>query len=75
MLGKGAKRTLIDQITVITQYCWDKTIARSGILSLVIRCSGFTNTSLQNFAIRISSVEIQIETSTKMYTPFLIGLN
>ena len=47
------------------QYCWDKTIARSedmykgdsGILSLVIKSFGITNTSIQNFAIRISSVK------------------
>ena len=47
------------------QYCWDKTIARSGdmykdnsgILSLVIICFGITNTSVQNFAIRISYVK------------------
>ena len=30
MLCKGAKRTIIDHITVIMQYCWDKTIERSG---------------------------------------------
>ena len=49
------------------QYCWDKTIARSGdmykddsgIFSLVIKCFGITNTSVQNFAIRISSVKIE----------------
>ena len=29
----------------------------SGILSLVIKCFGITNTSVQNFAIRISSVK------------------
>ena len=65
MLSKGAKRTIFYHITVILQYCWDKTIARSGdmyrddlgILSLVIKCFGITNTSVQNFAIRISSVK------------------
>ena len=65
MLSKGAKRTVIDHITVIMQYCWDKTIARngdmykddSGILSLVIKCFSITNTSIQSFAIRISSVK------------------
>ena len=29
----------------------------SGILSLVIKCFGITNTSVKNFAIRISSVK------------------
>ena len=68
MLSKGAKRTIIiDHITVIMQYkyYWDKTIARSGdmykddlgILSLVIKCLGITNTSVQNFAIQISSIK------------------
>ena len=65
MLSKGAKRTTFYHITVILQYCWDKTIARSGdmyrddsgILSLVIKCYGITNTSVQNFAIRISSIK------------------
>ena len=46
------------------QYCWDKTIAQSGdryrddsgIFSLVIENFGITNTSVQNFAIRISSI-------------------
>ena len=65
MLSKGAKRTIIDHITVIMQYCWDKTIARSGdmykdnsgIFSLVMKCFGITNTSVQNFAIRMSSVK------------------
>ena len=65
MLSKGAKRTIIDHITVIMQYCWNKTIARSGdmykddsgVLSLVIKCFGITNTSVQNFSIRISSVK------------------
>ena len=64
-LSKGAKRTKIDHITVIMQYFWDKTIARRGgmykddlgILSLVIKCFGISNTSVQNFAIRISSVK------------------
>ena len=47
------------------QYCLEKTIARSGdmykddsgIFNLVIKCFGITNTSVQNFAIRISSVK------------------
>ena len=30
----------------------------SGIFSVVIKCFGITNTSVQNFAIRISSVKI-----------------
>ena len=38
----------------------------SGILSLVMKCFGIINTSVHNFAIRISSV---------MFTPFLIGFN
>ena len=65
MLSKGAKRTKFYHITVILQYCWDKTIARSRniyrhdsvILRLVIKCFGITNTPVQNFAIRISSVK------------------
>ena len=65
MLSKGAKRTIFYHITVILQYCWDKMIARSGdmyrddfgILTSVIKCFGITNTSVQNFAIRISSVK------------------
>ena len=64
MLSKGAKRTIIYQITVIMQYCWNKTIAQSGnmhkddsgMLSLVIKCFIITNTSVQNFAIPISCV-------------------
>ena len=65
MLSKGAKRTIFYHITVILQYCWDKTIARSGDMymddlgtfSLVIKCFSITNTSVQNFAIRISSIK------------------
>ena len=65
MLSKGAKRTIFYHIIVILQYCWNKTIARSGdmyrddlgILSLAIKCFGITNTSWQNFAVRISSVK------------------
>ena len=65
MLSKGAKRTIFYHITIILQYYWNKTIARSGdmyrdalgILSFVIKCFGITNTSVQNFAIRISSVK------------------
>ena len=57
MLSKGAKRTKIDHITVIMQYVWDKTIARSGdmykddsgISSLVIKCFGISNTSGTKF--------------------------
>ena len=30
MLSKGAKRTIFYHITVILDYCWDKTIALSG---------------------------------------------
>ena len=63
MASKGAKITIFYHITVILQYCRDKTIAWSGdmyrdvsgISSLVIKCFGFTNSSAQNFAIRISS--------------------
>ena len=66
MLSKGTKRAIFYHITVILHYCWDKTIARSedmyrddlGILTLVIKCFGITNTSVQNFGIRISSVKI-----------------
>ena len=65
MLSKGAKRTIFYHITVILQYCWDKTNARSGDmyrddlgkLTLVIKRFGITNTSVQNFAIQISSVK------------------
>ena len=65
MLSKGANRTIIDNITEIMQYCWNKTIARSGdmymddsgVLSVVIKCVDITNTSVQNFAIRISSAK------------------
>ena len=65
MFCKGAKRTTFDDITVILQYFLEKAIARSGdmyrddsgIFSLVIECLGITNTSVQNFAIRISSVK------------------
>ena len=65
MVSKGAKWTNFYHITVILQYCWNKTIARSGdmyrdasgIFSLVIKRFGITNTSVQNFAIRISSVK------------------
>ena len=65
MLIKGAKRTIFYHITLTLQYCWDKTIARngdmnrddSGILTLVIKCFGITDTSEQNFAIRISSLK------------------
>ena len=57
MLSKGAKRTKFYHISVILQYRWDKTIARSGdmyrddsgILSLVIICLGITNISLFEF--------------------------
>ena len=65
IISKRAKLTIFYDITVILQYCWDKTIARSGdmlrddsgIFSLVITSFGITNTSVQNFAIRISSVK------------------
>ena len=65
MLSKGPKRTKFYHITVILQYCWEQTIARSGdmyrddsgILSFDIRCFSITNTSVQNVAIRISSVK------------------
>ena len=76
--SEGAKRRIcttvtvhqffcILHITVIPQYWWDLTIARSGdmyeddsgtwILSLFIKCFSITNTSWQNFAVRISSVK------------------
>ena len=59
MLSKGAKRTIFYHITVILQYCLDKTIARSGdmyrdnlgISTLVIKCFGITITSVQNFSL------------------------
>ena len=65
MLSKGAKRTIYYHITEILQYCLDKRITRSGdmyrddlgILTLVIKYIGITNTSVQNFAIRISSIK------------------
>ena len=61
-------------ITVILQYCWDKTIARSGdmnredlgIFSLVIKFFGITNTSVQNFAIQISSVKTVLKCLRKL---------
>ena len=64
MLSKGAKRTKFYHITVLLQYYWNKTIARSGhvyrddlgLSTLVIKCLGITNTLVQNFAIRIFSV-------------------
>ena len=64
-LSEGARRKIFYNIAVILQYYLDKTIARSvdmyeddsGILSLVIICFGITSTSMQNFAIRISSVK------------------
>ena len=59
-LSKSAKRFFY-HTTVILQY-WDKTIARSGdvyedekgILSLVIKYFGITNTSVQNFPVWFS---------------------
>ena len=40
----------------------------SGISSLVIKCLGITNTSWQNFAVRISSVKtIEVFTETKKF--------
>ena len=69
MISKSTKRAKVYHITVILQYCWDKTIARgrdmysddSGILSLVIKCFGITNTSVQKFAIWTSSVQKSTE--------------
>ena len=65
MLSKGAKRTIIDHITVIMQYRWDETIVRSGdmykddsgILSLVIKMFRHHKHFGTEFAIRISSVK------------------
>ena len=65
VLSKGAKRRIFYHITVILRYCLEKTIAWRGdiykddssILSLVIKCFGTTNTSVENFAVRISSVK------------------
>ena len=64
-LIEAAKRRIFYHITLILQYCLDETIARSGdmykddlcISSFVIKCFGITNTSVQNFAARISSVK------------------
>ena len=87
ILSKGAKITKFYHITVILQYCWDKTIARSGdmyrdgsaISSLVIKCFGITNTSIQNFAIRISSVktctEVFAETKSFFFNIFNIDVS
>ena len=74
MLSKGAKRTIFYHITITLQYYVDKTIARSGdmyrdalgILSFAIKCFGITNTSVQNFAIRISSVKIVLKCLRKL---------
>ena len=38
----------------------------SGISSLVIKCFGITNTSIQNFAIRISSVKTVLKCLRKL---------
>ena len=77
---------LSDHITVIMQYWWDKTLARSGdinkddsgILSLVIKCFGITNTSVQNFTtcIRISSVKTVPKCLRKLifFNPFFAPL-
>ena len=88
MLSKGAKWTIFYQIKVILQYCWNKTIARSrdmyrdasGIFGLVIKRFGITNTSVQNFAIRISSVKTVSKGLRKtslglFYFPFLNKYN
>ena len=74
MLRKGAKRTIFYHNTIILQYYLDRTIARSGdmyrddfgILSFVIKCFGITNTSVQNFAIRISSVKTVLKCLRKL---------
>ena len=65
MLSNSVKWTIFYHITVILQYYLDKTIERSGdmyrdyfgTLTLVIKCFGITNTSVQNFTIRISAVK------------------
>ena len=62
---KVQKEEFFYHITVILQYCCGKTITWSGdmyeddlgILSLVIKCFGFTNTSVRNFAVRISPLK------------------
>ena len=74
MLSKGAKRTIFYHITIILQYYWDKTIARIGdmhrdalgILSFIMKCFGITNTLVQNFAIRISSVKTVLKCLWKL---------
>ena len=74
MLSKGAKRTIFYHITVILQYFWNKTIAWSGdmyrddlgIFSLAIKCFGITNTSWQNFAVRIASVKTVLKCLRKL---------
>ena len=74
MLSKGAKRTIVYHITVILQYCWNKTIARSGdmyrddlgILSLAIKCFGITNTSWQKCAVWIASVKTVLKCLRKL---------
>ena len=61
MLSTGTKRTIFYHIAVILQYCWEKRLHGMrddfGISTLVIIRFGITNTLLQNFAIRISSVK------------------
>ena len=82
-LREGAKRVIFCHITVILQYCCNKTIARSGdmckhdscILSLVIKCFGITNTSLQNFAVRVSSVKTKTVREVFTETIFVNKIN
>ena len=78
---KGANRTIFYHVTLILQYRWDKTIARGGnmyrddfgLLTLVIICFGITNTSVQNFAIRISSLNCtEVFAKTKNFLTHLI---
>ena len=60
---KVQKRRIFYDIAVILQYCWNKTIARSGdmcedvsdVYILVMKCFGTTNTSIQKFPVRIPS--------------------
>ena len=61
MLSKGAKRTIFYHIAVILQYCWDKTITRSGdmyrdhlgihVFTLVIKCYLTRGVVLCNYSI------------------------
>ena len=63
--SEDVKARISDHIRLILQYCWDKTIARSGdmyednsgISNFVTKCFGITNTLKKN-SIRISTLII-----------------